>query len=89
MKFVWLFSGVGSHFATGAFERLEDAEGWISKHRLSGVLTKYPVNFGAYDWAISEGLFRPKTDEHTSGSFIGRFGCASFEHYHYEEGKRE
>lgn len=35
------------------FSSVSKAEEWIKKHKLSGVLTAYPLNDGVYDWAIS------------------------------------
>ena len=86
---VWIFVGAGSRFPSGAFDRLLDAENWIAVNRLSGILTRYPKNEGAYDFATRTGAFRPKVAEHRTATFIGRFTCAAFEHYHYEEGAKD
>jgi hypothetical protein len=71
---------------SGVFETKEIAESWIKKHGLSGVLTKYPLDVGVFDWAIENGLFKPKNEKHLSPDFIGSFTSASQEHYHYENG---
>jgi hypothetical protein len=86
--FIWIFNGAGAQFPAGAFGTLQNAEKWIATHHLSGVLTKYPVDSGAYDWALLQGLFKPTNPEHSSAAFIQKFGCASFEHYHFENGRR-
>lgn len=63
------------------------AEGWIAKHRLSGVLTKYRLDVGAYDWAVENGTFRPKKPDHFTPEFIGRFAGGET-HFHYQAGER-
>jgi hypothetical protein len=85
---VWVFSGVKGTFPSGVFTDLRIAEEWISRYYLSGVLTKYPVNEGVFDWAVSAGVFAPKTPRQQTPEFIGRFTSASLEHYHYEKGVR-
>ena len=59
------------------------AEVWISKHRLTGLLTDYPLDVGLYDWAIERGVFKPKRPEHSKPEFIGRFTSACQDHHHY------
>ncbi|CAN5466591.1 hypothetical protein BH10BAC2_BH10BAC2_23520 [soil metagenome] len=86
---IWIFHGSGSQFSSGAFEKIEDAEVFISKYKLTGMLTKYPVGKSAYDWACENGLFQPKKEEHSEASFIQKFSSASQEHYHYENGNKE
>lgn len=83
---VWIFSGSGGRFASAVFSEKKNAVAWIERHRLSGMLTKYPLNIGVYDWAIAGRSFTPKTAEHASPEFIGRFTSAGQEHYHYEDG---
>ena len=87
-QFVWIFNGVKSNFPSAVFRHLSDAETWITNHSLSGVLTRYPLDIGAYDYAISRGIFTPKNADQETPLFIGKFSSASFEHYHYEDGKR-
>ena len=83
---IWVFNGPGSNFPAAIFSRRELAEEWIKKHGLTGTLTRYPIDTGTYDWAISKGYFVPKTEEQRSPAFIERFSSASQEHYHYEDG---
>ncbi|MBI1281300.1 MAG: hypothetical protein GC179_24445 [Anaerolineaceae bacterium] len=85
---VWLFNGTNAQFPSGIFSSRERAEEWIQKHRLSGILTKYPVDISVYDWAIENGLFRVKDEEKKTANFIQRFSSASQEHYHYENGEQ-
>jgi hypothetical protein len=51
-QFGWVFNGGGGRFPSGVFSTREKAEAWINQHGLSGVLTKYPLDEGAWDWAI-------------------------------------
>ena len=83
---VWVFNGAKSHTPSAVFRHRSDAEEWISTHKLTGMLTLYPVDRPVYDWAIQKGYFTPKKDYQSSGEFIGRFSSASQEHYHYEDG---
>lgn len=89
--FIWVFNGC-RQFPGGLFTTVEKAEAWIARHGLSGVLTKYPVDEGCFDWAV-------RTDRHSLSEkklaekredkeFIGGFSSAGQEHIHYEAGKR-
>jgi len=88
---IWIFKGVQRYpgFPSGIFLSLGSAEQWIKKYKLTGTLTKYPVETGIYDWAIEQGYFIPQKDEHRQASFIANFSSASQEHYHYDEGRRD
>ncbi|MDH4548309.1 hypothetical protein E8E68_00025 [Pseudomonas sp. BN607] len=78
-----------ARFPSGVFFSLEGAREWIRRHKLSGVLTRYPANTGVYDWAIENGLFSATEDKHKTPSFIGGFTCASMEHFHFEDGEED
>lgn len=88
---VWSFTGARNPNATtptfpgGVFSSLETAESWIKKHGLSGMLTLYRVDVGAYDWAVENDYFRPSKPHHTTAMFIGQFSGGDT-HYHYEGG---
>ena len=82
---VWVFNGRGGRFPSGVFATRGAAEEWISKHQLSGTLTRYPVGIGVYDWAIANGQFKPKKPEHRQAEFIGKFTSAGMEHYHFDD----
>jgi len=84
---IWVFNGANSNFPGGVFSKKEVAEIWIANHKLSGVLTKYPIDEGVYDWALANGTFKIKKEEQTKPEFIQRFSSASLEHEHYEDGK--
>jgi hypothetical protein len=81
---VWVFHGMGGRFTSGVFTTREKAEAWINQHTLTGVLTRYPLDQGVYDWAIENHSFRPTKSEHTEAAFIQRFSSASQEHFHYD-----
>ena len=83
---IWVFNGSGAQFPSGVFSSREAASNWISKHRLTGVLTCYPIDEGVYDWATRTGLFEPKRDKHHSPEFIGAFSSAMQQHVHFENG---
>src|SRR5687768_5778588 len=52
---VWVFNGTatGFRFPAGVFTDITVAEAWIAHHHLSGTLTWYPLDIGAYDWAVA------------------------------------
>ncbi|MDF1743702.1 MAG: hypothetical protein P1V19_08400 [Gimesia sp.] len=80
---IWVFHAEESKFTSGVFTTKLKAEQWIALHKLSGILTKYPVDTGVYDWAIEADVFRPTKEYQTSANFVGKFTSASQEHYHY------
>ena len=91
---VWVFTGARHSttdstptFPGGVFSSLQLVEAWIKKHSLSGTVTLYRLDAGAYDWAIANGYFKPSKLHHTSSEFIGRFGGGDV-HFHYEAGAR-
>lgn len=65
----------GARFTGAVFTKKERAIQWIARHRLTGVLTEYPLDQGVYDWAIDEGLF--PASKMVDGRFIGSFTSAS------------
>jgi hypothetical protein len=88
MDSVWVFNGARSNFPSGVFSQRDIAEEWIRAQSLTGTLTKYPIDVGAYEWAVTRGHFEPKRPDQQTPEFIGRFSDASQEHYHYEDGQR-
>ena len=86
---VWVFSGGRAHFPGGVFTDRDIAESWIGRNRLTGTLTRYPIDIGAYEWAIEKGLFRPRKPHQSEPEFIGGFSDTGMEHYHYENGQRQ
>lgn len=86
--YVYVFVGENSSFPAGIFTTLDKAIEWIEKYSLSGVLNKYPVDIGLYDWAIQKDFFTVKNEHQKGPEFIQRFTCASMEHLHFENGKQ-
>ncbi|MFN7925978.1 MAG: hypothetical protein U0Q16_38125 [Bryobacteraceae bacterium] len=87
-NFVWIFSGAKRHFPGAVFTARATAEAWIAKNRLTGTLTRYPIDIGAYEWALERGLFQPRNPHEFEPEFIGGFSDGGMEHYHYEAGER-
>ncbi len=87
-SYVWIFSAEGSQFPGGVFTTLDLAEAWVLGHKLSGVLTRYPIDIGVWDWAILRSHFSPRSEKHSEPDFVGRFTAATLEHYHFESGKK-
>lgn len=88
-KEIWVFNGTMARFPSGLFSSLAEAKAWIKKNKLSGILTKYPLDLGVYDWAIQNDLFTPKKDHQKLPSFIASFTSASMEHYHFLAGEED
>lgn len=87
-KHVWIFNGTGGQFAGGVFTSLADAEEWIRRSNLSGVLTAYPVDEGCFDWALRVGAVTGTArDRGGDARFVGSFTSASQDHFHFEDGK--
>ena len=85
---VWVFCGVKGQFPSGVFKDLSLAEDWIPQWSLTGVLTKYPINEGVYEWATRTGYFTPSSPHQQTPEFIGKFSSAMLDHHHYEDGRR-
>ncbi len=86
MDAVWVFNGDGGRFPSAVFSTRERAESWIAQHRLTGCLTKYPLDVPVYDWVIASGYFVPNHPYQEEAPFIQRFSSAYLEHHHYEGG---
>jgi hypothetical protein len=91
---VWVFTAARSSpsdttptFPGGVFSSLDTAEEWIKRHALSGTVTLYRVDVGAYDWAVANGHFKPSKPHHETSEFIGRFSGGDV-HHHYEDGAK-
>ena len=88
MQSVWLFHGTGGRFTSAVFSDREKAEEWVSEHSLSGMLTEYPTNISAYNWAVKKGYFKVRKEHQSSPKFIQNFTSATQAHFHYEDGVR-
>lgn len=91
-KNIWIFVGEGGRFPSSAFQDLDEAEEWISKHALTGLLSAMPIDQGLFEWALEHDALNLKPEalaiKQYDQSFIGTFTSASLEHYHYENGVR-
>jgi hypothetical protein len=82
---VWIFCGTGGTLPSGVFADRDSAQVWIRTHSLSGMLTRFPVGEGLYEWAVRTAAFRQDAG---AGRFVdvGSFTSALLEHHHYEDG---
>ena len=87
-KTVWVFNGERSRRPAGIFTTREAAESWIRERGLSGTLSEFPLDVGAYDHAVGEGLFTPKKPHEFSAEFIADFSPRLF-HDHWRDGATE
>lgn len=83
---VWVFNSAGAKFPGAVFISYDKALNWIAEHKLSGVLTLYPLDTGVFEWAVKEGHFVPNENKHLNPSFIGGFTTASQSHFHFIDG---
>lgn len=81
----WVFVGVNAQFPAAVFTTRAIAETWISRTRVSGTLTAYPLDISAYDWAVQNGYF--SAEKEMSPTKLAKFASGAQEHYHYEDGK--
>ena len=84
---VWVFHGDGARHASGVFATKDDALAWVEHHRLTGLLTEYPVGVGAYDDAVAKGRFKPTREHHGTPEHIARFSPGHTEHMHLDHGR--
>jgi hypothetical protein len=86
---VWIFHGENARFASGVFFDEETALRWIARHRLTGVLTEYPVGDGCYDIAVREQHFTPTKPHHGSPDHVACFSPSQTTHVHLRGGRSE
>ncbi|MDO5098762.1 MAG: hypothetical protein Q4D85_08375 [Corynebacterium sp.] len=84
--FVWVFQGERARFPSAVFSSKETAIDWIARHRLSGMLSKYPVDIPVYEWSIAANFFTPRREEHRTPEFIQSFSSACIEDSQYING---
>lgn len=89
MDHIWVFNGDVSSFPSGIFLEKENALEWVENNKLSGTLTKYPVNVPVYEWAVENNFFTPKREYQKNAKTIGNFSSAHLEHYHFIDGAME
>ena len=82
MTWIWVFNGANGAIPSGIFTERD-----IAEKQLTGMLTKYPLDIGLYDWAVENDIFTAKREDQKGPHFKQTFTCASLEHYHYENGE--
>ena len=90
---IWVFIGENGRFPSAAFTQISDAEAWVSKNKLTGMLSAMPLNQGLFEWAVENDAFSMKPEKLKEKSndpnFIATCTTASLDHYHYENGIKE
>ncbi|MCO6538359.1 MAG: hypothetical protein J6567_10425 [Gilliamella sp.] len=51
-SWVWVFKRDNISMVSAVFSSLEKADNWVKLNKLTGVLTKMPIDIGGYDWCI-------------------------------------
>jgi len=83
---VWIFHGAGASFASGVFISRDQGLAWIAQHRLTGILTEYPVGDGCYDLAVRAGHFTPSKPHHGRPGHVAGFSPSGTDHVHVRDG---
>lgn len=83
---VWVFHGEGARFASGVFDSDVEGLAWAARHRLTGLLSEYPVGDGCYDIATRDGHFRPTRPHHGSPDHVAQFSPGWTRHVHVRDG---
>lgn len=86
---VWIFHGDEARHAAAVFDTEADGARWIASHKLTGILTEYPVGDGCYDIAVGEGHFHPTKPHHGTPSHIAAFSPGWTRHVHFQDGHTE
>jgi hypothetical protein len=83
---VWIFHGDSARFASAVFTTEADALSWAERHRVSGIVTEYPVGDGCYDIAVRIGAFTPSKPHHGSPAHVAAFSPGWARHVHLADG---
>jgi len=86
-EYVWIFHGDDARFAAAVFAAKDEALAWAERHRVTGVLTLYPVGDGCYDIAVKEKRFHPSKPHHGSPRHVAQFSPGWTEHIHLDDGR--
>ena len=84
--YMWVVQGSRASFPSAIFSSKEKAVQWIEKYKISGMLSKYPIDISIYDWTIMKGFFKPKRDDQKTPDFIQSFSTVYIEDSHYVDG---
>ena len=64
---IWVFNGSRANAQVGLpggiFTDKSLADAWIARHKLTGVLTAYPLNEGCFDWAVANHLVNMRAEK--------------------------
>jgi hypothetical protein len=82
---VWVFHGTAAQYASGVFNSEEAGLAWVARHRLTGILSEYPLGEGCFDVAVREGRFQPSKPHHGSPEHIAGFS-PGLRHVHLVDG---
>jgi hypothetical protein len=83
---VWIFHGEQAQFAAAVFTSEADALSWAAAHRVSGIVTEYPVGNGCYDLAVARGSFTPSKPHHGTPEHVATFSPGWTRHIHLTNG---
>lgn len=86
---VWVFVGDTARQPSAVFTTLENAQAWIERRKLSGVVTEYPLDVPVIEWAVAEGFYSPRPGDENDRWKIQTFTSAAQRHYHHVEGRLE
>ncbi len=84
--YMWVVQGSRASFPSAIFSSKEKAVQWIEKYKISGMLSKYPIDISIYDWTIMKGFFKPKRDVQKTPDFIQSFSTVYIEDSQYVDG---
>jgi hypothetical protein len=85
VSYVWVFHGEHARFASGIFADQSAALEWATTHELTGVLARYPVGIGCYDFAVAQNRFTPSKPHHGTPRHVAGFSPGG-PHLHLRDG---
>ena len=87
LESVWVFHG--KEHGSRAECSLPRTTAWngVERHRLTGILTEYPLGVGAYDDAVTRGPFKPSREHRGTPQHIARFSLGGTKHIHVVDGR--
>lgn len=83
-RFVYVFQGENARFPAAVYLDKASAVEDISRHSLSGLLTKYPLGCTIFHYMVDNNLFDPKGKD--TASYIESFSSVQMDHYHFKGG---
>jgi len=83
----WVVHENDGAFSLCAFSCLEKGKAWIAEEKKSCVLSWYPIDEGAFDWATRNGYFKVKKPHQNEAKFIANFSSSGVLHFHFQQGE--